>query len=468
MSNIGNENILQIDQLRGQTISSLDEVTTIANSFNTVYLLVSINNDNISTSKKISLKNLLTVLINDSDNISSVFNNFFDTFSATTDSYIRVDKNSVTGAKEITLSTINTGAETELMSDFNANIENDALVTTSTLRKFVKYIESFLNNLSIEGSTPELLNIVKDFSDLNVEPDETQFKFTLQLAEYDETTGEISDGLITRESLMTILQHTTSNITTDDSSIVVGNKTYRLQIVNGVLGFTSTTDYYSAITLTLQGSYSGSSAIENLEYNSPNGSLTLNAKSSKGGTITTSTWNGIDVNTHYNTATTFNSTDNQYVKNTPKTFTLAIKEDKEGSHSQQTATVTVNVKFEKYRVFVFCSQTDISGITISSNGNNQPTIGSFTGNSNLYSSSIDESPVASFNTNINNAYVYFLLPTSLVSGTKAIYWKGNESMGDTPGSARKKTLTLYGNKEYTLFRSDEQYASDTNIHLKYK
>ena len=63
MSNIGNENILQIDQLRGQTISSLDEVTTIANSFNTVYLLVSINNDNISTSKKISLKNLLTVLI---------------------------------------------------------------------------------------------------------------------------------------------------------------------------------------------------------------------------------------------------------------------------------------------------------------------------------------------------------------------------------------------------------------------
>ena len=452
MSNIGNENILQIDQLRGQTISSLDEVTTIANSFNTVYLLVSINNDNISTSKKISLKNLLTVLINDSDNISSVFNNFFDTFSSTTDSYIRVDKNSVTGAKEITLSTINTGAETESMSDFNANIENDALVTTSTLRKFVKYIESFLNNLSIEGSTPELLNIVKDFSDLNVEPDESQFKFTLQLAEYDETTGEISDGLITRESLMTILQHTTSNITTDDSSIVVGNKTYKLQIVNGVLGFTSTTDTYQQITLTLQSPYSGTSANEYFEIDKPDGSLTLNAKSSKAGTITSSNWNGISTDTHYDSAHMFTSTGNQYTKNTDKTFTLAIREDKEGTHSQHVATVNVYVKYNKYATWVFQTSDPNYNITFENNyPKNLPNC--------VYSSASESAPTLNVNTS-SNGYVYLLIKSGW--DNKQFYF--GSTLPETPDPPTSKTV-YSTSVSYKLYRSVNQVGQ---IKFEYK
>lgn len=452
MSNIGNENILQIDQLRGQTISSLDEVTTIANSFNTVYLLVSINNDNISTSKKISLKNLLTVLINDSDNISSVFNNFFDTFSATTDSYIRVDKNSVTGAKEITLSTINTGAETESMLDFNANIENDALVTTSTLRKFVKYIESFLNNLSIEGSTPELLNIVKDFSDLNVEPDESQFKFTLQLAEYDETTGEISDGLITRESLMTILQHTTSNITIDTAhnSIVTGNKTYRLTLnEQGQLGFSTNVDNYSAITLTL---YQTESSYH-FERDANGGTLTLKAKPSK--QCTSRKWNN-----ELSQAQTFSANavidgTGTYSSNEAKSFSLSVteiltqEEQNNGHTNPASKTVNVSTAFDKYRVWVFTSNSSNFEVQIN---NYKP--------SNLPSTILyDDATTSTPNINVStsSAYIYILIMNAW--NTKQFYF-GGSNFPETPVKMQEN-LSIYSNsttteRKYTLYRSVNQ------------
>jgi len=371
-------------------------------------------------------------------------------------SYILIASNKLDETTGLRSYKVKVSVFTEILKEYS----NNSIVSNE------EKLENFLQSFDITTSYENLLDISKNFySDENG----YTYMFVIDPVMAYTYLGEdgkyhLSDGILTYTAVEEYVSNTASNLTPDDSSIVVGNKTYKLKIENGVIGFTSTTDYYSAITLTLQ----NTNANENFEYNSPSGSLTLKARSSKAGTITTSNWNGINVNTHYNSATEFESKNNQYVKNTPKTFTLSIKEDPEGTHTQQTATVNVNVKFENYKVFVFCSTTDINNISISSNSDNQPIIGSFTGNYKLYSTSINESPVASFNVNTNESYIYFLLPTSLVSSAKSIYWTGSESMGDTPGNARKTNLTLYGNKGYTLFKSEGKYSSGTSINLKYK
>ena len=78
-------------ELRGQKISSLTEATNIS-ALDDAYLLLSIKDDNVAINKKISLTQLLRVLIGD-DNVATQIKNLYDNFRVGTTSpeYMNVE-----------------------------------------------------------------------------------------------------------------------------------------------------------------------------------------------------------------------------------------------------------------------------------------------------------------------------------------------------------------------------------------
>lgn len=267
---------------------------------------------------------------------------------------------------------------------------------------------------------------------------------------------------------------------------------------NGKLFIDKQSDPYITFTFTRDNTLTPANL--NLEINTDPEDVTIKGtpnKACKVSGLTNLTGATVNVTT-INSNTPITVTGTYDVNTSSKTFTIKVKENDltqdeiSFGHSQAEKSLSTTVKYNLYKVMVFCSPNDINNITIqesetaniSSKKYYQPIAINTNGKTtNPAVSSISTSPVGSF-TLTTSGYLYFLLPTSFIDNSKSIKWEGNEAMGDTPGNTRKRIMNLYNvynesdlnnstsYKEYTLFRSAGQYIADSEhpktINLKYE
>ena len=182
MADIDNTTSTPLYELRGQKISSLTEATNVS-ALDDAYLLLSIKNDNVAINKKISLTQLLRVLIGD-DNVATQIKNLYDNFRVGTTSpeymnvelvkeifpeiYIELQPNISEKPEEESeylnnIRTMRTAfVEANALSELNEIVSEDGGLVTSKLLKYymTKHYDVIMHRIDlIEGLFDDTLAI---------------------------------------------------------------------------------------------------------------------------------------------------------------------------------------------------------------------------------------------------------------------------------------------------------------------